>query len=283
MHTLSLNAYAKINLVLDVLKRRPDGYHEIHSVMQTISLYDEIVIQKRKKGIHLTCEGTSLPEGMQNIACRAAKILLEQKGKPKGIAIHIKKNIPVAAGLGGGSSDAAAVLLGVNYLYNFGCSVAELVHLGSQLGSDVPFCVVGGTCQVRGRGEKINILPPVSTLWLVLVKPPFDVITGEVYAAWDSTGNEVHPDVDKVISAVYSGKKDELVRFMGNSLEKATNKLYPATLEIRDKLRKAGAMQVMLCGSGPTYMGVAEDKDHALSIAQHFKNTFYEVHVVNTR
>lgn len=283
MHYLALNAYAKINLVLNVIKKLPDGYHEIDSVMQTLTLHDKIILYRQKNKITLSCEAEGVPEDTRNLAFRAAKLLLEKSGRREGVAIQIEKRIPAAAGLGGGSADAATVLLGINNLYDLGYSLTELAQIGRELGADVPFCVLGGTCRSQGIGEKLLSLPPGPPLWLVLAKPSCGVSAAEAYQAWDLKGESEHPCVESVVAAIQNCDQEALIRSLGNSLEEVVLELCPSAALVKEKLLESGSLRAVLCGSGPTLMGVAVNREQAEQIAGKIKSVVNEVYVTRTR
>ncbi len=263
-----MRAYAKVNLALDVLRRRSDGYHDIDSIMQTIDLYDLVRLQIQPAGITVTCDHPEVPGGEDNLAARAARMLFQEAGKEVGVTIGITKHIPVAAGLGGGSSDAAAVLLGLNYLLELGLVKAQLMAIGARLGADVPYCLMGGTARAQGIGEKLTPLPPAPELWLVLAKPSFGVSTAEVYGNLDLNGPVNHPPVDRMAAAIRQQDRQGMLSAMGNTLEAVTMARYPAVADLKQEMLVLGALQSVMCGSGPTVCGVARDREHARTMAR---------------
>ncbi|QGP92065.1 4-diphosphocytidyl-2-C-methyl-D-erythritol kinase [Neomoorella glycerini] len=284
MDTLKVPAYGKINLTLKVLGRRPDGFHNLSTIFQAIALQDTLTLRRCHEGIHLEVRGARLAAGPDNLVYQAAALLQQRYGFP-GVRINLVKRIPLAAGLAGGSSDAAATLLGLNYLYNLGLTPGQLAREGAKLGSDVPFCVLGGTALGRGRGEDLSLLPPAPRLWLVLVKPPFGVSTAAVYQGWDaapSRQNPEPPDEDRALAALRAGDREQLIRALGNDLEIVTCRLYPEVKAIKLHLLAAGAERAILCGSGPAVFGVAPDRQTAISIASRFRQTYPETLVTCT-
>lgn len=253
-------APAKINLTLDVMNKRSDGYHEVRMVMQSISLTDILTVTEAD-GISMTCSHPTLPVDERNIAFKAAKLILSGTGK--GVKINLEKRIPIVAGLAGGSSDAAAVLRGINRLYNMGKTHKELLEMAVKLGADVSFCLEGGTALAEGIGEKITRLPQLPKIWLVLVKPHFGVSTALVYRSLKINEISIHPDTQAMINAINNGNKEEITELLCNVLEDVTFKIKPMLLEIKTELLKYGAQNVLMSGSGPTVFGVFRDESQA--------------------
>lgn len=275
-------ARAKINLTLDVLGKRPDGYHEVEMVMQSIELHDDLEFYPAGRDISLTVEGGDLSPGPDNLVCRAAE-LIRRRGKIRtGVKIRLVKAIPVAAGLGGGSADAAAALKALNKLWETGLSLSELMSLGEQLGSDVPFCLLGGTALARGRGEQLEQLPPCPRLGLVLVKPRFSVSTASVYRAYTPRTTVKRPDNHAMIGAIRNKEINSIAKNLANALESVTIGMHPEIEEIKAKLVCAGALGVLMSGSGPTVFGLAEDMESARDIAGRYKSDNEEVLVTAT-
>lgn len=266
MRGITLTAHAKINLALDVLARRPDGYHQVEMVLQTLELADRVTVWPAE-GIQLRCDHPEVPAGEENLAWRAARLLLKRAGYAGGVGIHVEKRIPVAAGLGGGSADAAATLRAVNALLGLGASREELLDLAAELGSDVPFCLLGGTVLATGRGENLQPLPAAPMLWVVLVKPSRGLSTAHVYREWDYLPAPRHPDVQAVVRAVREGDGEALLASVGNGLTAAAARLCPEILDLLEGLRAAGAAAVLLCGSGPTCAGLARTRAQAENLA----------------
>lgn len=258
---MDLKALAKINLGLDVLGKREDGYHNVRMVMQSIYLYDNVRIQqKRAPGIELVSNLYYLPTDSGNIAYKAAQMLMEEFGLPGGIRITLEKHIPVAAGMAGGSSNAAAVLFGMNRLYGLGLSQQELMERGVRLGADVPYCIMRGTVLAEGIGEKLTILPSMPKCAVLIAKPPISVSTKVVYEALDSMEIIRHPDIDGLLLALEKGSLKDAAACMGNVLEDVTITRYPVINDIKQEMIDAGALNAMMSGSGPTVFGLFENK-----------------------
>jgi 4-diphosphocytidyl-2-C-methyl-D-erythritol kinase len=253
---LLVKAPAKINLSLDVLNKRPDGYHEVEMIMTTIDLADRLELSLLERDqIVIHSHNRFVPDDQRNLAFQAAYLLKERFQVKKGVAITIDKSIPVAAGLAGGSSDAAAALRGLNQLWGLGLSIDELATIGSEIGSDVSFCVYGGTALAKGRGEEIIHLPPPPTCWVILAKPFIGVSTADVYRRLDVNGI-VHPNTQEMIKSIYSGDYDQLCGNVGNVLESVTLQVHPEVAQIKDQMKRFGADAVLMSGSGPTVFGL---------------------------
>lgn len=258
---MDLKALAKINLGLDVLGRREDGYHEVRMVMQSIYLYDNVMLGRREEpGIELSSNLYYLPDDSGNIAYKAARMLMEEFGLPGGVRITLEKHIPVAAGMAGGSSNAAAVLFGMNRLFDLGLSRQELMERGVRLGADVPYCIIRGTVLAEGIGEKLTVLPSIPRCAVLIAKPPISVSTRIVYEALDSKEIVKHPDIDGLIQALEEGSLKGVASCMGNVLEDVTIPKYPVIQDIKEEMLLAGALNAMMSGSGPTVFGLFENK-----------------------
>ncbi|MBS4221098.1 4-(cytidine 5'-diphospho)-2-C-methyl-D-erythritol kinase [Bacillus sp. FJAT-49711] len=255
---LLMKAPAKINLTLDVLGKRTDGYHEVEMVMTTIDLADRIELENRDDSqIVIISHSRFVPDDQRNLAFQAARLLKEKFNIHQGVTISIDKIIPVAAGLAGGSSDAAATLRGLNILWKLNLSMAELAEIGSEIGSDVAFCVYGGTALARGRGEKITKLPAPPNSWVILAKPTIGVSTADVYRNV-KLDNIDHPNTEAMVSAIKNGQYEEVCRHLGNALEDVTLQMYPEVLHIKEQMEKFGADAVLMSGSGPTVFGLVQ-------------------------
>ena len=259
-------AYGKINLSLDVLGRRENGYHDVSMVMQTVDLYDVITLRKLsdRDGIILTTDVDNIPLDEGNIVYKAIKLIKEEYGINIGVSADIKKHLPVAAGMGGGSADAAAALRGMNTLFELGLKSERLEELGVRLGADVPFLIKGGIALAEGIGEKLTALPAFPDCSLVIVKPDISVSTKEVYEAFDSLTEVVHPDIKKLTDSL--GKEDlrYIVKLLGNVLEDVTIKKHGIIDEIKRLLVENGAVFSMMTGSGPTVFGIFENEEKAV-------------------
>ena len=264
MNRMKLKAYAKINLGLDVLGKREDGYHEVRMIMQTVRIYDRICLTKEKEpGIRIRTNLFYLPTDAENIVYRAAKLMIEEYQIKGGIEIDLQKYIPVAAGLAGGSSDAAAVLYGMNRMYHLGLSLEELMKQGVKLGADVPYCLIRGTALSEGIGEKLTPLSAAPDCWVLMAKPPVSVSTKFVYENLDTKELNQHPDIDGMLKAIETGNLYDLANKMGNVLETVTIPNYPVVAEIKEQIQKSGALNVLMSGSGPTVFGLFDSRERA--------------------
>ncbi|HBT20694.1 MAG TPA: 4-(cytidine 5'-diphospho)-2-C-methyl-D-erythritol kinase [Peptococcaceae bacterium] len=265
-----VQAYAKINLTLEILSKREDGYHNIVSVMQSISLCDRIRVKTEPDGIFVECSCPGVPGGRDNLAYKAADRLKKVLGIKKGAWISIEKGIPSAAGLGGGSSDAAAVLRALNLLWKGGLSEEEFADLAKDVGADVPFFIRGGTALAQGIGEKLKKLSPIPTLWFVLVKPSFGVSTKEIYEKFDSMEKDIkiRPSHGQLLTALYRNDLISAAPHMVNMLEGVTASLYPQVKDIMEVLSGEGCRKVLMCGSGPTVCGVVSSREEVFRIRQ---------------
>ena len=266
MDKIQLKALAKINLGLDVLRRREDGYHQVKMIMQTIGLYDELTLRKQKTPeIQVKTNLYYLPTNENNLVYRAAKLLREEFDLPGGISIQLQKKIPVAAGMAGGSSDAAAVLWGMNQLYGLRLSRQELMERGVKLGADVPYCIMRGTALAEGIGEQLRPLPSMPKCYLLIAKPEISVSTKFVYE--NLHANELrleqHPDVDAMIRAMEQKDLALLASRMGNVLETVTIPAYPVIQRIKEQMMADGALGAMMSGSGPTVFGIFQSAGQA--------------------
>lgn len=260
---LSTKAFAKINLSLDVCGKREDGYHNVKMVMQSVSVFDIVTVKKIKSGIELSSNLPYLPIDSKNIAYRAAEEFFKHTGIAGGAAIDISKRIPVGAGLAGGSSNASAVLKGLNRLFNARLSLKELCSIGVRLGADVPYCILGGTRLAEGIGEKLSPLPRLPKLSIVLVKPAFSLSTKAVYEKIDACKSLAHPDTDRLIQGLRSGDTAQIISGMGNVLEAVSTAEHPVINTVKKELMSLGAMHAQMSGSGPTVFGIFATVDQA--------------------
>lgn len=261
MDKIKLKALGKINLGLDVLGRRPNGYHDVRMVMQTVYLYDQILLEKTdKEGISLKTNLFYLPVNENNLAYRAAKMLIDEFTIKEGVHISLEKHIPVAAGMAGGSSNAAAVLYGMNRLFQLGLTDQELMERGVKLGADVPYCIMRGTVLAEGIGEEPTPLPAMPKCHVLLAKPPISVSTQKVYEKLDAQEVTEHPDIDGILLGLQTGDLKKITSSMGNVLENVTITEYPQIERIKDVMKEEGALNAMMSGSGPTVFGIYDDK-----------------------
>lgn len=311
MERVKLTAHAKINLSLDVTGRLENGYHTLRMIMQTISLCDEVTVEKTREGIEIICDNPAVPRDERNICHRAAKEFFIANGlggfepktgnsryfagqrsetgpddeinrKSTGVRIYIKKRIPAGAGLAGGSADAAAVLKGLNILYNTGMQPGELAEIGLKCGADVPFCLYGGTCLAEGIGEKLTELPSFSGVSAVVVMPEFSVSTEWVYKNYSMEKQKEHPDTEKLVNAVKFRDVPTVAREMRNVLESVTAAEYPEINGIKDLLIKLGALGSMMSGSGPSVFGLFESTEKAGAAFNELKKIYRQTYLVST-
>jgi 4-diphosphocytidyl-2-C-methyl-D-erythritol kinase len=279
--TITIPSYAKVNYTLDILSKRPDGFHNLASVMQAISLYDTITLTARYgAGIELTTDALDVPTDETNLAYGAAQAILEASGHGAGLGIHLAKRIPAEAGLGGGSSNAAYTLLGVNRLLGLGLTGEALQSLASSLGSDVPFFLTGGTAVARGRGESLTALPDGPPLWFVIVKPDINVSTAWAYNALDSISDRSSARATRRMEeALREGDPDRIISRMTNDFEQAILGEHLTIALLHDEFLMARAQSSRLCGSGSAVFGVARNRKQAEEIARVMRLKYADVHV----
>lgn len=284
MAEIQLKAWAKINLTLNVLSRRKDGYHSLEMVMQQIDLADvvKISIGAGHGPIRVESDSPWVPEGKTNIAFQAARLIRETYGIDRQVDIFIKKNIPVAAGLGGSSTDAAAVLLGLNRLFELNLNIGELMKLGEGLGADVPFCIMGGTALASGKGEILTPLVSAAALDLLLVKPPFSVSTAWAYKSLNVKALSKRADNYGMIKALKKGDRTTIASKMVNALEEVTASKHTEVLEIKRQMIETGALGAVMSGSGPTVVGLFVNNPEAKAAAGFFNRIYEDVIVTKT-
>lgn len=277
---LYVKAPAKINLSLDVLYKRPDNYHEVEMIMTTVDLADRIGLESRKDGqIKILSSDNFVPDDHRNFAYQAAELLKNTYGIKEGVTISIEKQIPIAAGLAGGSSDAAATLRGLNELWNLNLSLDELAEHATKIGSDVSFCVYGGTALATGRGEKIQELSAPPTCWVVLAKPKIGVSTADVYGGLKIDGL-VHPNTQQMIESIKSDNYALMCESLGNVLETVTFDLHPEVITIKEQMLRFGADAALMSGSGPTVFGLVDNESRVSRIYNGLRGFCEEVYVV---
>lgn len=270
--TISRKAYAKINLGLDVVRRLPNGYHEVRMIMQTIGICDILTFAKASSGIHLQVDNQELPADANNLIYKAAKLLMDTAGITEGVRITLEKHIPIAAGMAGGSTDAAATFWGLNDLFELGYSMEQLKELGVRIGADVPYCIQGGTALAEGIGEVLSELPAPPRCHLVIAKPDINVSTKFVYENLKANELKEHPDIDGMIEAIRSSSLKGITDRLANVLETVTIPAYPIIRDIKDQMLACGAENALMSGSGPTVFGIFTDLDKALAAADMIKN-----------
>lgn len=272
MNYVERKAYAKINLGLDVIRRREDGYHEVKMIMQTVDIWDRLTFtRKSEAGIELSVGGVDLPVGEDNLIYKAARLVLAQAGIDGGVAISLQKNIPIAAGMAGGSTDAAAVFHGLNELFSLSMSMEDMMKLGVKIGADVPYCIMGGTALSEGIGEILTPLPAPPECILVIAKPDINVSTKFVYENLHADRLTKHPDIDGMAEAIRQGSLDGITKRMGNVLETVTVGEYPIIDKIKGLMRAKGAVNALMSGSGPTVFGIFTDRSLALMAAEQIR------------
>lgn len=264
MNEISVKALAKINLGLDVIRRREDGYHEVCMVMQTIHLYDRLDIVKNTSGnITMETNLSFLPTNENNLVYKAAKLLCDEFGIRDGIHVNLQKRIPVAAGMAGGSTDAAAVLYGVNKIFDLGLSTQDLMDRGVKIGADVPYCIMRGTALAEGIGEKLSPLSPMVKCPVLIAKPAINVSTKFVYENLKLDAHTTHPNIQQLITDIKEKDLNKIAHDMGNILESVTIPAYPVIAEIKEHMMEHGAVGSMMSGSGPTVFGLFDDENTA--------------------
>ena len=272
MDCITLKAYAKINLALDVLGKRENGYHDVRMIMQTVKLYDKITIKPTgNSDIIIKTNLHYLPTNENNIVYVAAKLFKETYGISEGLHITLEKKIPVAAGMAGGSSDAAATLWGLNQVFETNLSIQDLMKLGVKIGADVPYCLLRGTALSEGIGEILTPLPKAPNFHCLIVKPPVSVSTKYVYENLNLNDNHNHPDVDGMIEAINQRDVTGITSRLGNILESVTLKVHPEIAQIKDSMLSQGALNALMSGSGPTVFGLFTDQAAAEKAFYSFK------------
>ncbi|GAV15961.1 4-(cytidine 5'-diphospho)-2-C-methyl-D-erythritol kinase [Paenibacillus sp. chi10] len=274
-------APAKINLLLDVLRKREDGYHDVEMVMTMVDLADRLEMEELPRDtIIISSQAGYIPLDEKNLAFQAAKLIKERYEVKQGVYIHLDKKIPVAAGLAGGSSDAAATLRGLNRLWKLGIPDEELQVLGAELGSDVPFCVTGGTAIARGRGEALEMIEQPPQCWVVLAKPPINVSTADVYGRLRASQITEHPSLDQMRRAIQIQSFQGVCESLGNVLEDVTLPLHPEVQQLKDAMLRLGAEGVLMSGSGPTVFGLVSKESKIARIYNGLRGFCKEVYAV---
>jgi len=284
MNSIAIKAYAKINLGLDVIRKRPDGYHDIKTVMQTVNLYDTVTIRKTKfKSVTVRSNLSYLPTDQRNLAYKAVQLFREVYPLRDGLSIFLNKRIPVSAGLAGGSADAAATLIGLNQMYKAQLSPEVLLSLGKKLGADVPFCLTLGTALAEGIGEILTPLSPMPDCHILLVKPDINVSTKHVYENLILNEETKHPDIDAMLNALKEKDLYKLAPLLKNIMEIVTAREYPVIEDIKNKMIENGALASVMSGSGPTVYGIFDNQSKAQKAYEIFKYSFCGKHVILTK
>ncbi|MBP5221972.1 MAG: 4-(cytidine 5'-diphospho)-2-C-methyl-D-erythritol kinase [Lachnospiraceae bacterium] len=283
MDQLEIRAYAKINLSLDVLGRLENGYHQVKMIMQTVGICDVLTFEKTGGEIEISSDSGELPNGPGNLIYKAIRLMQETYGIEGGARVFLEKHIPIAAGMAGGSTDAAAALKAVNLLYGLGLSEEELRKIGVKIGADVPYCIMGGTALSEGIGEVLTRLEPMPDCFLLVAKPPINVSTKEVYEALDSREITEHPDVDGMIRAIREKDLKGITDRLGNVLADVTQPKYPVIGELRELMMAQGALGSLMSGSGPTVFGIFSSEEAAQAGAEQIRKKSLTGQVFVTR
>ena len=258
---LELKAYGKINLGLDVVRKREDGYHEVRMIMQTVGVHDTIRMETGGQGLSVETNLPYVPNGEGNLAFRAAKLLMDEFQVKEGVDIRLEKFIPVAAGMAGGSSDAAAAMVGINHLFKLGLSEKDLMDRAVNIGADVPYCIMRGTALAEGIGEKLTRIAQVPDCYVLIGKPGIGVSTKTAYESLQLDKIQSHPDIDGMIRDIENGNLLAMTDKMGNVFESGIIGKYPVIGEIKDLMEANGALKAMMSGSGPTVFGIFDDRE----------------------
>lgn len=282
MEELIIEAYGKVNLVLDVIRKRNDGYHDINTIMQQIDLKDIVTIKDREKGIKIECNNPEVPVDSSNLVYTAWEKMKEKAKIDRGVHIIIEKNIPVASGLAGGSTDAAAVLKGLNKLWKLNFSKKELMDIGVSIGADVPYCIMGGTALAEGIGEKLKILKSFSNKLILLANPGISVSTAHVYNSLRLDKIEKSPDMDMLVQAVENDDIYTLAKNMGNILEQVTVEEFSQIKTIKEDMIRYGALGSLMSGSGPTVFGLFDDEKKLVKCKEYLEKKVAKVIITKT-
>lgn len=263
MDEYQVSACAKINLGLDVVRRLPNGYHQVKMIMQSVDIRDELTLRRTESGITVTTDSAELPTDENNLIYKAAALMWETYGIRGGVHIHLRKTIPIAAGMAGGSTDAAAAIKGINTLFGLGEPLSRLMELAVSVGADVPYCILGGTALAEGIGEKLTPLPPMPDCSILVAKPGISVSTKYVYEHLDAQEPSGHPDIDGMTAAVRAGDLEGILERMENVLETVTVPAHPVIRSIKERMLSLGAANSLMSGSGPTVFGIFREKETA--------------------
>lgn len=284
MKEIEIDSYSKINLTLNILAKRQDGYHNIETIMQSINLADKIYIKEKKEGIKIKCNHPMVPVDDQSLTYRSAKMILNRCGITKGVKIEIDKKIPLASGMAGGSSNSASILVGINKLFTLNLSNKELREIGEELGMDVPFCIQNGTALAYHKGEKVTPLPLINPpLWIIIINPGFEIPTKWAYNNLDFEQIKKEKNNTKaMLKALKERELQGIAKNLFNSFEGLIIKKYPEIEKIKDRIIREGALGTLMSGSGPTVFGIAPDKEQALKIYRKLKSEYKSIWAVHT-
>lgn len=276
--TYTYNAPAKINIGLDVVRKRTDGYHDLRMIMQTISLFDTLSVdvdnEDDGRGIRMTCSNSALPTDSGNLVVRAVNMLTEEFNINAGITLHLEKRIPVSAGMAGGSSDAAAAFMAINDIFGLGLSKRRLMERAVKLGADIPYCIMQGTALSEGIGDILTPIPPLDGIYILVATPDINVSTGFVYSNLRLDGSTVHPDIDGIVRAMQDNDAGKVGRLLGNVLETVTVPAYPVIEDLKRTMKEHGAAGSLMSGSGPTVFGIYADEEQALKASDICRKKF---------
>ncbi len=284
MKEVEIDSYSKINLTLNILGKRRDGYHNIETIMQSVNLADRVFIREEKEGVKIKCTHPRVPIDAQSLAYRTAEKILNRYRITKGVKIEIDKKIPLASGMAGGSANSASILVGINKLFTLNLSNEDLRGMGEELGMDVPFCIQNGTALAYHRGEKVTPLSPVNPpLWIIIINPGFEIPTKWAYDNLDlSLIKREKNNTKAMLEALKEGEVRGIAKNLFNSFEELIIKKYPEIGKIKDRLIEEGALGALMSGSGPTVFGIAQNKEQALKIYKKLKSEYKSIWVVQT-
>ena len=284
MKEVEIDSYSKINLTLNILGKRRDGYHNIETIMQSVNLADRVFIRKEKEGVKIKCTHPRVPIDTQSLTYRSAEKILNRYRIKKGVKIEIDKKIPLASGMAGGSANSASILVGINKLFALNLSNKDLREIGEELGMDVPFCIQNGTALAYHRGEKVTPLPPINPpLWIIIINPGFKISSEWAYNNIDLDQIKREKNNTKaMLKALKEGELEEIAKNLFNSFEGLIIKKYPEIGKIKDRLIEESALGALMSGSGPTVFGIAQNKEQALKIYKKLKSEYKSIWAVHT-
>lgn len=284
MKKIEIDSYSKINLTLNILAKRQDGYHNIETIMQSVNLADRIFIKEEKEGIRIKCNHPLVPVDTQSLTYRSAEKILNRYRITKGVKIEINKKIPLASGMAGGSANSASILVGINKLFALNLSNKDLREIGEELGMDVPFCILNGTALAYHKGEKVIPLPLIDPpLWIIIINPGFEIPTKWAYNSLDLDQiKKEKNNIEAMLKALKERELEGIAKNLFNSFEELVIEKYPEIGKIKDRLTEEGALGALMSGSGPTVFGIAQNKEQALKIYEKLKPEYKSIWVVNT-